>query len=190
MGPSEALHLLVGAPAKLQSDMNAALAVGAAVRCVERDSEQTRIANDRHPAFSRLKLLHRVNVRTMHWNAVRGALLILNLTGLAVADEAPVATALQVNKGRRKNGRSQKKSVRSITRLCRRPFATQSSRTHPELFPGSKMLSSPELGRGDFAVPVSARWDGGVLMNQSPLAASSLEAISLAHHEAFRIARL
>jgi hypothetical protein len=23
----------------------------------------------------------------------------------------------------------------------------------------------PELGRGDFAVPVSARWDGGMLMN-------------------------
>ena len=47
-----------------------------------------------------------------------------------------------------------------------------------------------ELGRGDFAVPVSAGWDGGVLMNQFPLAISLLEAIGFAHHEAFRIARL
>jgi hypothetical protein len=50
--------------------------------------------------------------------------------------------------------------------------------------------SCPELGRVDFAVPVSAKWDGGVLMNQFPLAVSSLEAIRFAYHEAFRIARL
>ena len=52
------------------------------------------------------------------------------------------------------------------------------------------MLRQSKLGRGDFAVPVSARWDGGVLMNQFPLAVALLEAISFAHHEAFRIARL
>jgi hypothetical protein len=38
-----------------------------------------------------------------------------------------------------------------------------------------------DLGRGDFAVPVSASWDGSVLMNQFPLAVSSLEAIRFAH---------
>jgi hypothetical protein len=51
-------------------------------------------------------------------------------------------------------------------------------------------LAFVQLGRGNFPVPVSARWDGGVLMNQFPLAVSPLEAISFAHHEAFRIARL
>ena len=53
-----------------------------------------------------------------------------------------------------------------------------------------EMFRQSELRGGDFAVPVSARWDGGVLMNQFPLAVALLEAISFAHHEAFRIARL
>jgi hypothetical protein len=49
-------------------------------------------------------------------------------------------------------------------------------------------ISTGGLGRGDFAVPISARWDRGVLMNQFPLAVSPLEAISFAHHKLFRIA--
>ena len=43
------------------------------------------------------------------------------------------------------------------------------------------------LARGDFAVPFSTRWDGGVLMNQFPFSVSLLEAIRFAHHEVFRI---
>jgi hypothetical protein len=55
---------------------------------------------------------------------------------------------------------------------------------------GLLCIAVPELDCGDFAVPVSAKWDGGVLMNQFPLAVSPLEAISFAHHETFCIARL
>ena len=55
---------------------------------------------------------------------------------------------------------------------------------------GLLWIAAPELDGGDFAVPVSTRWDGGVLVNQFPLAISPFEAISFAHHEAFRIARL
>lgn len=43
------------------------------------------------------------------------------------------------------------------------------------------------LSRCDFAVPISACWNGCVLMNQLPFAIPPLKAICFAHDEAFRI---
>jgi hypothetical protein len=47
--------------------------------------------------------------------------------------------------------------------------------------------AGPRLSRCDFAVPISACWNGCVLVNQLPFALPPLEAIRFTHDEAFRI---
>src|SRR5947209_18374721 len=92
MGAAKTLYLLVGAPAQFRRVMDAALAIGGPVRCVERNSNRAGIADDRDPAPSRLKTLHLMQVHLQHGHAFQRSFLILDRSCAFVANQ-PASTS-------------------------------------------------------------------------------------------------